>query len=184
MIFWHLDGVKNIMKCKICKKNEANIVFTQIIDNEKIVLQICAECAKQKGLSIEIEKALSPSSASHESFLGSLTGQLWKKEEDNIPDLKCGVCGLTFAEFKKSGLFGCDKCHEAFGEHIKKLLKQIHGTAVHEGKTPEVVSKNIGKKQHLKELKADLKNCVKIEDYERAAKLRDRIAEIQKEKSL
>ena len=172
------------MKCQMCNKNEANIVFTQIINNEKIVLQICIECAKKKGLSIEIEKALSPSPPLHESFLGSLTGQLGKKEDDDIPDLKCGVCGLTFAEFKTSGLFGCDKCHEAFGAHIKKLLKQIHGTAVHEGKEPEVVSINIGIKQQLKKLQSDLKHCVEIEDYEKAAKLHDRITKLQKEKSV
>ena len=145
------------MKCQICKKNEANIVFTQIINNEKIVMQICIGCAKEKGLSIELEKALSPHPSSHESFLGSLTGQLGKKEESEIPDLKCSMCGLTFAEFKTSGLFGCDNCHKAFGEHIQKLLKQIHGTAVHEGDNQEVVSKNTGGKQHLKKLKENYK---------------------------
>ena len=59
------------MKCQICNKNNANIVFTQIVNNEKIVLQICSECAKNRGISIEFEK---PSLPQVNSFIGSLAG--------------------------------------------------------------------------------------------------------------
>ena len=111
------------MKCQICNKNEANIIFTQIVNNEKIVKQICSECAKKKGLSIEIE-SVSPKPASPEMLLGLFSGETEMKEEKDIPELKCDLCGLTFSEFKKSGLFGCDKCHEAFGERIKDIIKQ------------------------------------------------------------
>ena len=91
------------MKCQICNVNEANIIFTQIVNNEKIVLQICSECAKKKGISVEIEK---PSKPQINSFIGSFTGYFSEKEEKEIPDLTCNICGLTFAEFKKTGLFG------------------------------------------------------------------------------
>ncbi len=167
------------MKCQICNKNEAQIVFTQIIDNEKIVMQICTECAKKKGLSIEIE-SVPPKPPSPEILLGLFSGETEKKEEKNIPELKCDLCGLTFAKFKKSGLFGCDKCHEAFGERIKDILKQIHGTDLHEIKAPVEVSKKAEAKHRLKELKVRLKHSVEIEDYEMAAELRDKINEIQK----
>lgn len=164
------------MICQICKKNEANIVFTQIVNNEKIVLQICTECAKKKGISVEIEK---PSYPKVHSFIGSLTGDIGEKSEKEIPDMTCNICGLTFAEFKKSGLFGCDKCHTAFGEHISNLLKQIHGTDIYEGKLPDELSGEDEKIQKLRSLRSELKRCIELEDYERAAKLRDRISEIE-----
>ena len=167
------------MKCQICNKNEANIVFTQIVNNEKIVLQICTECAKKKGISIEIEK---PSYPKIHSFIGSLTGDIGEKDEKEIPDMTCNVCGLTFAEFKKNGLFGCDKCHMAFGEHISHLLKQIHGTDVYEGKLPDELSGEGEKIQKLRNLRSELKRCIELEDYESAAKLRDRISKIEGKK--
>ncbi len=167
------------MKCQICKKNDANIVFTQIVNNEKIVLQICSECAKKRGISIEFEK---PSLPQVNSFIGSLAGDIGEKDEKDIPELTCDVCGLTFAEFKKEGLFGCDKCHEAFEDHIANLLKQIHGTNIYDDKSPEGLSDEGEKMQQLKNLRSELKHCVKMEDYERAAELRDKIAEIVKDK--
>ena len=164
------------MKCQICNKNEANIIFTQIVNNEKLILQICSECAKKKGISVEIKK---PSHPPGGSFIGSFTGISGEKGETKIPDLTCTVCGLTFEEFKKSGLFGCDKCHEAFGEHISNLLKQIHGTDVYEGKSLEKLSVEGETIQQLKGLQAELKHCIETEEYERAAELRDKIAALE-----
>ena len=163
----------------MCKKNEANIIFTQIINNEKIVLQLCSECAKKKGLSVEFETVSLPSAS--DSFINELIDSSGKKEKKkNIPDLTCEVCKETFAEFKETGLFGCDKCHEAFGNHIDEILKQIHGTSFHYGKEPKEAPEVFDKKQQLKNLKAQLKHCVEMEDYERAAKLRDQITELVK----
>ena len=167
------------MKCQICNKNEANIVFTQIINSEKIVLKICTECAKKKGISIEIEKPTQPKVS---SLIGGLTGDLTYKDDKDIPDLTCETCGLTFAEFKKEGLFGCDRCHTYFGDHISTLLKQIHGTDVHEGKTPKIRIKDGEEIVSLRKLRADLKKAIELEEYEKAALLRDKIAALQEKK--
>ena len=75
---------ENEMKCQICNSNNANIVFTQIVNNEKIVMQICSECAKKKGLSLEIIKE-PPEQI--ESLVGSLTGSLAPEDSEQIPDI-------------------------------------------------------------------------------------------------
>jgi protein arginine kinase activator len=164
------------MKCQICQKNEANIIFTQIINNEKEVLHICSDCAKEKGISVTIEK---PSHPKGNPFVGSLTGGLTESDEKSIPDLTCDVCGLTFADFKRIGLFGCDNCHKAFGEHTPSLLKQIHGTVVYCGKNPGELSEEGEKLQQLQNLRARLQQCIETEDYERAAVIRDKIADLE-----
>ncbi|MFC1489944.1 UvrB/UvrC motif-containing protein [Candidatus Latescibacterota bacterium] len=144
------------------------------------MLKICSDCAKKKGISIEIEKSSKPKI---NSFIGSLTSDLADKDDKDIPDLTCDVCGLTFAEFKKDGLFGCDQCHIFFGEHISTLLKQIHGTDTHEGKLKKVLSKEGVEIKSLRKLRSDLKKSIEIEDYEKAAVLRDKIAELQEKKA-
>ena len=164
------------MKCQICKKNESNIVFTQIINNEKVVLQICSECAQKKGISIEIESPTPPKIA---SFIGGFTAVSTENVDADIPDLTCPNCGLTFAEFKHEGLFGCDQCHTAFGEHVSSLLKQIHGTDVYEGNVPEKLSVEGKAMRQLKKLRDDLRHSIDAEDYEKAAELRDRISELE-----
>ncbi|MBN1290457.1 MAG: UvrB/UvrC motif-containing protein [Candidatus Latescibacteria bacterium] len=168
------------MKCQICNKNEANIVFTQIINNEKIVMQICSECARNKGLTLEIHTESVPPA---ESLVGSLTVDPNMADLESIPDLKCSICGLSFAEFKKSGLFGCDCCHDAFGEHITKLLKQIHGQNNHEGKTPEEISGEAEIKKEIKKLRLKLERYIKHEEYEKAAEIRDKIKTLEHEES-
>ncbi|MFC1607423.1 UvrB/UvrC motif-containing protein [Candidatus Latescibacterota bacterium] len=166
------------MKCQICNENEANIVFTQIVNNEKLVMQICSECAKKKGLTLDIK---TESHSPVESLVGSLTGGTDEKGDEEIPDLNCEVCDLSFAEFKKSGLFGCDQCHLSFGSHIKGLLKQIHGVAEHEGKGPRPLTEDVSTKKEIKDLKSQLKKLVEAEEYEKAAELRDRINDMEKE---
>ena len=164
------------MKCQICSKNDANIVFTQIINNEKIIMQICTDCAKDKGITVEIlnePPQIVP-------LAGIMKGILEKEGAETIPDLTCSECGLTFAEFKKSGRFGCDKCHEAFGNHITSLLKQIHGLARHEGKEPQVLSGEVDTKKQLRDLRKKLKRLIELEEYEKAADIRDKINTLEK----
>ena len=164
------------MKCQICNKNDANIVFTQIVNNEKIIMQICTDCAKEKGLTVEIKEE-QPQIV---SLAGTLAGILNKEDTKTIPDLTCSECSLTFAEFKKSGLFGCDKCHEAFGVHIANLLKQIHGLTRHEGKEPQVLSGKVDTKKQLRDLRKKLKRLIELEEYEKAADIRDKINTLEK----
>ena len=86
------------MKCQICNKNEANIVFTQIIDNEKIVIEICTECARKKGVSVEIQSAVTPGKL--DSFIGGWIGKEGKKEETQIWHSWQGLCATSFTEEK------------------------------------------------------------------------------------
>jgi protein arginine kinase activator len=168
------------MKCQICNKNEANIVFTQIIDNEKIVLNICSECAKIKGITVEIGKPSMPK-ADDFSFDDSYEDKEEKADESTEEKIFCESCGLSFAEFRKSGLFGCENCHLAFGEYIPNLLKQIHGTEVYKGNKPGELSEEAKLINRLNRFRSELKRCIETEDYEQAAKLRDSIAVLEKD---
>lgn len=164
------------MKCQICRERAANIVFTKIVNSEKVVLHICNECARQKGLTIEITHS-EPFPDENPDVKATLFHE--HRHEDVTPDLMCRSCGLAFAEFKKSGFFGCDQCYNAFDMYIVNILKQIHGSAVHQGKVPLNIAGDIELKKHLRTLRQRLQRCIEAEEYERAAELRDKISSIE-----
>lgn len=165
-----------LMKCQICRENNAHIVFTKIVNNEKIVLHICAECAKKKGLTIE----LGESETYHQKKVPITNSMpVEKSDESSETGIICDSCGLSYSEFQKIGFFGCERCHQAFGEHIVNVLKQIHGSVHHEGKIPLGLSGEIEIKNHLRNLRLRLQRCVDSEEYERAAELRDKITSIE-----
>ena len=166
------------MKCQICHMNDANIVFTQIVNNEKVVLHICSECANKKGITIEFEKPSQPKQA--QVFPDAFDTVIDEEDDEQTEDdLVCGECGLTFAEFKREGLFGCPQCHLAFGGYVTNLLKQIHGASVYHGSQPGEITEEGRKVRELSSLKKELRTCIEAEEYERAATLRDRIAELE-----
>ena len=156
------------------------MIVCQILDNEKIVMQICTECARKKGLSIEFNAVDSVPPVSSALF-GDMEGMEADSDEETIRDLACESCGLTYSVFKKTGLFGCDRCHLAFEDQVKSLLKQIHGFVDHK-QTEKSFATSVKStpKKKLKKLQAELKHCVEMEEYEKAAELRDRISELQK----
>ncbi len=167
------------MKCQICNINEAQIVFTQIVDSEKVVMQICLDCARERGLSIEFESAEKTPEMGGSVLNGKSGASDALSRDEDIPDITCKVCGLSFREFKKDGLFGCDGCHEAFGEHVREILKKIHGHTEHQQIEPIKISPRAGARDELKKLRTELEMVIASEEYEKAAELRDRISEIQ-----
>jgi protein arginine kinase activator len=172
------------MKCQLCNINEAQIVFTQIVNNEKMVLHICTDCARTKGLSVEIKHTSEPETPPASFLAGFNEGEKQSEnaQEEEVPDLVCDSCGMAFSEFKEKGLFGCDSCHEAFIEHVRRLFKQIHGTEVHTEKVAQSIKRAPSLRHQIKDLKTQLSDSVEHENYELAAEIRDRISSLEKER--
>ena len=101
--------------------------------------------------------------------------------EPEISDMvKCKECGLTYRDFKKIGRFGCGGCYESFKTHIGPLLKRIHGSERHVGKVPIMVGKTVKDTRNLQDLKARMEKAIQTEDFEEAARLRDKVKEMEK----
>ena len=173
------------MKCDICAKVDATVHLTEIIDNKMTKLHLCEECAKNKGAEMEEHFGLSDLLAGLADFEAKVT----PKKEARI---KCPKCGLTYQDFKKTGRLGCGECYAAFERSLAPLIKRIHGGATHLGKAPGKMSKVpkaqkvLSKKKEavntLEEMQARLQRAIKLEEFEDAAKLRDRIRELEKKK--
>jgi len=162
------------MVCNICGKSQATVHLTEIIDEQITELHLCEECAQKKGAQMESHFGLSDLLAG----LADLGTQFNKAKTE--PKLKCPKCGLTYEDFKKVGRLGCGECYNAFKEALVPLLKRIHGSTQHCGKSPKKIAKAVKARNDLDVLKEKLQKAVQKEDFEEAAKLRDKIKEIEK----
>jgi protein arginine kinase activator len=164
------------MLCDICGKNPATVHLTEIVDDSMKELHLCEECARKKSQDMEQNFGLS-------DLLGGMA-DLSKPEKDKEASLvKCSNCGLTYADFKKIGRLGCGECYNAFKKFLAPLLKRIHGSSQHVGKTPTKSAKGLKKKIDIQELRNKLQRAIEQEQFEEAARLRDQIKELEQKAS-
>ncbi|MEW6100798.1 MAG: UvrB/UvrC motif-containing protein [Candidatus Omnitrophota bacterium] len=164
------------MLCDICGKNPATVHLTEIIDDQMNELHLCEECARQKSAQMESQFGLSDLLAGLAEF-GKPS-----KEVDTV-SIKCPSCGLAYSDFKKVGRLGCGDCYSAFKKYLVPLLKRIHGSNQHLGKSPLKVGKVLKKNIDLQELRNKLLKAIEEEAFEEAAKIRDQIREMEKKQA-
>ncbi len=161
------------MTCDICGKKEATVHLTEIVNDKIAKLNLCEECAKEKGAEMEEHFGLSDLLAG----LADLGAGISTEAGDKI---KCSACGFTYRDFKKAGRLGCGECYEAFKKQLAPLLKRIHTADRHVGKVPLMAGKTVNDAQALRELRMKMEKAIQFEEFEDAAKLRDRIRELEK----
>jgi protein arginine kinase activator len=160
------------MLCDICGKHPATVHLTEIIDDQMSELHLCEECARQKSAQMEQQFGLS-------DLLAGMVETEKSTKEAEIVSIKCPNCGLTYADFKKIGRLGCGECYSAFKKYLAPLLKRIHGSNQHLGKSPKV-ARAAKKKPDIQELRYKLQKAIEMEAFEEAAKLRDQIKELER----
>ena len=176
------------MKCENCGKNEANVKYTQIINGEKKQMFLCEECSEKLGINdIHFNMPINFTSFLTD-FFDDMSDISLMPTLSARNTLKCSKCGLTWDNFLHTGKFGCSNCYDDFETVIDPILRSLQGATSHIGRLGEVrtgnnvkqnlddkieeENKNISKVEKLKE---DLKQAIKEERYEDAAKIRDEI---------
>jgi protein arginine kinase activator len=159
------------MVCDICKKNEATVHLTQIVEGNKLQkADLCEGCAKEKGVQDPTGFSLA------DLLVGLGAGDEIKTEGDGA---RCPECGFTQADFKKMGRLGCATCWETFDPGLASLLKAMHKGTRHIGKVPSKAVHTIAISEKIKELTEELDKAVRTEKYEDAAQIRDQIRELE-----
>lgn len=162
------------MKCDLCDK-EATIHYTQILNEQVSEAHMCEGCAKKKdSLGNNPKFAIS-------DLLSSLTDLKETDSEAASEELKCSGCSIHFTQFKKFGRLGCAQCYDAFSGHLDKLLKRIHGSSQHLGKSPNKVEKEANMSEGVRKLRTSLETAIQDEKYEEAARIRDEIKKMEAE---
>ena len=170
------------MLCPECGNRPATIHFTKIVNGEKSEYHLCEVCAQEKeGQMSEFE-----SSFSFQQLLSGLlnfdiphttdshTGVHIRSEPQRCPN-----CGLTYKQFGKMGRFGCSHCYDAFEGYLEPLFRKMHGHTIHRGKIPNRAEGELRIRRDLERLKEELARRVEAEEFEEAARLRDKIRALQ-----
>jgi protein arginine kinase activator len=156
------------MICEICGKGNARIRIRQIIGTECREMKICEDCARNKGI-IDNRDNLSEDAA---WFLHGLFEDVPAKS----PGMRgCPVCGTRLRDIRTFRRAGCSACYEIFSEEIRKMLCLKEGEGPHRGKLPKSVLSYKTFFIDRENLKIQLEIALDNEDYETAARLRDKI---------
>ena len=151
------------MKCQRCTK-AATLHVTEVFGEGQFEeLHLCEDCA-QKFLT-------EPPSKKEPIGSGDDTSALNQRQ--------CPHCGLKFLEFRNAGRLGCPHDYEVFREELLPLLENIHGEPKHVGKSPRRQPRTGKIRTELAQLRKQLQQAVNRENYEEAARLRDRIKHLE-----
>jgi protein arginine kinase activator len=174
------------MNCDFCHKNEATIHLIKIQGASVEKINICKECAKDFSF------------FSEEDFYNDLARILYKffhigtneyhsgRDKKILRSIsygrnrKCSFCGIDLKTIKKIGRVGCSNCYSEFKDVLFPIIRSIQGSLENKGKIPVNTSRKIKLEKNIRDLRHRLKNEIMIENFEEAAKIRDRIKKLEK----
>jgi len=187
------------VKCDKCEK-EATVHEVTIKGGKRHEKHLCESCAAAEGVA--------PQPAVHTPITDLLSKYITAQSEAvaavaggspvaaPVASGTCAVCGLTYAQFRQSGLMGCPDCYTAFEAQLTPLLSRAHeGGTHHVGKSPrrplsraKAASATAPdaravdpaqQAQRLAQLNKKLAEAIAAEQYEKAAKIRDELARLE-----
>ena len=159
------------MKCDVCDDKTATVFLTQIVKGNMQKINLCENCAKEKGVTDPTGFQLA------DMLLGFGQGA---RVETQPMEKSCTACGMTQSTFRKTGRLGCAACYSVFGDGMDGLLKAMHKGTRHIGKVPAHLSNCQADEDHLAQLRTALDDAVSKEAYEDAARLKSEIATLEK----
>lgn len=149
--------------CEKCGENPANIHIRQILNDQESEFYICSKCAEK------IQKQIVSFLKVNNYMMGMM--QEVKLENKNKT---CPMCKFDIYKIRKLGKVGCAKCYEVFEEELAPIMSKMNINRI-------VTDENIIMQKKIDDLTNQLNQAVVAEKYERAAELRDEIAEIKGE---
>lgn len=164
-----------MMICEKCKQNKATVHLTKILNNKKMEMHLCEDCAR-KGNDTIFENPFTIN-----NFLTGLLDSVQASplKVDYIKATTCSKCGMTYGKYKQLGRLGCANCYGVFRDKLTPLIKNVHRSTEHTGKIPEKAGERIKIVREIANLKHEIQQVLANEEYEKAAILRDRIKKLE-----
>jgi protein arginine kinase activator len=164
--------------CERCNK-PATVHMTEISGGKPHDVHLCDACAQEAGY---VQQTHIP--------INELLNQFLKThaQVSDAPTTRCADCGMSWQEFKDTGLLGCSKDYELFLNQLSGVIERAqNGATHHTGKTVDAAARAAPKKDdavqlrvaEINRLRKELAQAVEAESYERAAELRDRIQALE-----
>ena len=168
------------MKCEKCNDRNATFFFERNINGEKHTYRLCRACAEEvgllnKGKSTLFEDAFSPLFSSHTDLIDDIFGL---PKGVGVKTKKCVGCGATWQEIAKSGKVSCPLCYGTFEGELEHSIRSTHGNVTHVGRAPAKSTATRKRANLVTDLKRALRTAIDDENFEEAARLRDKIRAI------
>ena len=174
------------MLCEKCKKRTASVFYNENINGKTRSYSLCGECAtklREKGelqdLATMMGGMSDPFTTLQTDLFGGFFGLPTVKAISG--ENKCPTCGSTYADIAHSGKVGCPTCYDVFADELARTIRSVHGTTSHTGNVPSRHRAKLARVEQLKRMKAQLKEAIQQEKYEKAAVLRDEIHRMEAE---
>ena len=161
-------------KCHRCSR-PSTLHITELRQGEVQELHLCESCAQQYLSGADSDDAGEEVS----SFAEKLAEIVSDEDLDELSQLTCPNCGISFREFRSQGRLGCPHDYIAFQSELMPLLENIHGEIQHTGKLPKRAPDDSRRQYRLIKLRSNLREAVDQENYENAARLRDEIQTLE-----
>jgi len=144
--------------------------ITEVLGEERFEeVHLCEDCAKKYLYEPQLKKQAKAGAAPVAEAV----------VEDAPAGTKCPTCGITFVEFRNHGRFGCAHDYDAFKPELLPLMESVHGDTSHAGKIPRRAPRTATAQAELGQLRQRLQSLIDEEKYEEAARIRDRIKELE-----
>ena len=156
------------MLCEQCKVKRAEIHLVNVINGERHVQHLCRECAEAH-LHLDDVSNLMKMSFSVEGLLNI---------EEAFKDLVLPALRGVYANKKYKRL--CPHCGGVLPDSMFEEPAGEQDSPETENAGPEASARVMSAEEELAELSKKMDEAVKSENYEYAAQLRDRMAELKK----
>jgi protein arginine kinase activator len=181
-------GFEMANACDDCEVNPATVHLTHVEQGSSHTFHLCEECARRRGVPLpDGDTLLKGLQAILGGAVASALGEAQQtkaaakqfpktvKEAKPEVDTECGGCGTKLSDFRAKGRLGCAGCYGSFEAELEKTFLRLHESAGHKGKKYGEVAPYKGGKRGLSQLRRELDEAVREEDFERAAIIRDMI---------
>ena len=165
------------MICSKCKMREAAIRISKVVNNSVTDVYLCHDCAQENAIT-GMQAAVMGFANMMPGFF-SYGGEKNKFMKAKVETVKCSLCGKTFEEIQKDGRLGCAVCYSDFKDKLAPIIERIYGSARHKGNCPTNMPPEYKNAREIDELKGLLTKAIELEEYEKAAKIRDSIKAIE-----
>ncbi len=153
------------MLCQRCKKNQATVSLTEIINGVEYHTNLCTSCYAEQfaDFGINTDQDMWPG-------LFAPTGKHTKR---------CPVCGTSFAEYERTGLLGCPSCYDCFRAELTPVIARIQRSTSHVGKQEEKKEEPETEESRIERLQAELDRAISDRDFKKAGEINDEIERLQ-----
>jgi len=176
------------VKCEDCGRRDSLIHLSEISDGEVQSTWLCPACAATRQMTFLPEDDLGSVDPNRPDDAGSLAAflnhdlSMGTDSRELEENLVCGSCGFTLQQYRSFNRLGCPRCYRAFGQVLRRHLARFHGRCLHLGRMPGSLSGGPNTLAELTRSRIDLERAIKGEDFESAARIRDRIRELEAER--